>query len=108
MKGTHLGELEELVLLAVASLHGEAYGNAILDFLDRYADRGIALSTLHVALQRLEKKRFVTSKFGESTPRRGGRRKRYFEVTAAGYAAVRASREVRDRMWKLIPKPALR
>ena len=107
MKGSNVGELEELILLATANLHPNAYGNAILDFLKDNAERTLALSTIHVTLQRLDKKGYVTSKFGESTPERGGRRKRYFEVTAAGYQAMTSVQEVRQRIWKMIPKRVL-
>lgn len=103
MRGNHLGEFEELVLLAVASLQGEAYGNAIQQVLAEEAQRQVKLSTVHVALQRLEEKGLLRSAFGEATPERGGRRKRYFEVTAAGIASLKATQAIREHMWNLIP-----
>lgn len=108
MKGAHLGEFEELVLLAVASLYGNAYGNAIQEALSEQANRSVKLSTIHVALQRLEEKGFLVSKFGEATPQRGGRRKKYFEVTAVGFSTLRAAQDVRVQMWRLIPDQAYR
>ena len=108
MKGTHLGEFEELVLLAVASLYGKAYGNAIQQVLAEQAGRTVSLSTIHVALQRLTEKGYLHSVFGEATPERGGRRKKYFEVTSLGFGELRQAQESRQKLWSLIPNQALR
>ena len=58
-----------------------------------------ALPTVHAALYRLENRGFVTSAMGGATPERGGRRKRLYRLTDAGYQALRAQRRVRERMW---------
>ncbi|HAA16918.1 MAG TPA: PadR family transcriptional regulator [Cytophagales bacterium] len=108
MKGSHLGEFEELVLLAVASLYGKAYGNAIQEVLTDQAQRPVKLSTIHVALQRLEEKGYLASSFGETTPQRGGRRKKYFEVTTLGFQTLQQAKEVRAQLWNMVPKQALR
>lgn len=103
MKGTYLGEFEELVLLAVAVMNGEAYGVVLVGELAKQADRKISLSSVHTALYRLEKKGYVSSSMGEATQKRGGRRKRLYSITAVGHAALTDARDMRNRMWDLIP-----
>ena len=74
MKGTNLGEFEELILLMVANLYGEAYGLQIRDEIIKKCNRSVSLSTVHAALHRLEKKGFLRSHFDKSDiGRRGGR-----------------------------------
>lgn len=103
MKGTHLGEFEELVLLVTCLLYDEAYGVAVQEELARQAGRRVSISAVHSALHRLEAKGFLRSAMGGATPERGGRRKRLFVVTPAGREALRAARAVRERLWQLIP-----
>ncbi len=108
MKGDHLGELEELVLLTVGSLHPKAYAPAIKKELVEKMNRKVVLSSVHTVLNRLEQKDFVKSEFGESTPERGGKRKRYFEITQAGFQALQELKSKRDALWSnlltLIPE----
>lgn len=103
MKGTYIGEFEELVLLVVCVLQGQAYGVAIQEEMKRQTGRGASISAIHAALNRLEKKGFLKSWVGGATQERGGRRKRFFEVTAAGREALYTARQMRDHLWSLIP-----
>ncbi|MEL6671178.1 MAG: helix-turn-helix transcriptional regulator [Bacteroidota bacterium] len=103
MKGTYLGEFEELVLLTVAMLKGKAYGVLLTEELEKQAERKFSLSSVHTALYRLEKKGFVRAEMSEATHRRGGRRKKLYQITAAGKAALVSSRDLRNRLWDLIP-----
>lgn len=103
MKGTNLGEFEELVLLTIASLVNEAYSVAVCDELARHTGRVVKLGVVHAVLNRLEEKGFVKSKLGEATQTRGGKRKRYYSVTSAGKVALVKSKEVRDQLWSAIP-----
>ena len=103
MKGTHLGEFEEIVLLTIAGLINEAYSVAICDELSKHTGRNVKLGVVHAVLNRLEEKNFVKSKLGEATSTRGGKRKRYYTVSAAGKAALVKSKEIRDGLWKRVP-----
>ena len=102
MKGTHLGEFEEIVLLTIAALINEAYSVAICDELSKHTGRSVKLGVVHAVLNRLEEKNFVKSKLGEVTSTRGGKRKRYYTVTAAGKTALVKSKEMRDELWSRI------
>lgn len=92
----NLGEFEQIVLLAILRLRNDAYGVTIRKEIAACTDREPSPGALYVTLDRLEEKGFVTSRFGDPTPRRGGRAKRYFEVSAHGVGAVtRAQRSYR-------------
>ena len=84
MKGSHLGELEELILLTVGSLYEEAYGVAVMDELRQKAGRDMNISAVHAVLRRLEEKGLLKSSMGGATNERGGRRKRLFSLTREG------------------------
>lgn len=99
-KGTHLGDLEELVLLAVLRLGSDAYGARIREELRERAERSVSISTVYVTLMRLEEKGYVRSWKGEPTATRGGKSKRHFELRPEGTEALQAVRQVRARMWE--------
>ena len=104
MKDHSLGEFEELVLLMVAALHGEAYGVAILESLEEKLEKKLNVSAVHVALKRMEDKGFIKSRFGGVTAERGGRRKKFYVVTALGKRVLDTQYELRNSIYKLIPK----
>ncbi|MFO7257585.1 MAG: helix-turn-helix transcriptional regulator [Bacteroidota bacterium] len=108
MKGTHLGEFEELVLLTIAALVNDAYSVAICDELAKHAGRPVKLGVVHAVLHRLERKGYVKSRLGEATSVRGGKRKRYYTVTNGGKAALVRAKEVRDSLWNVIPEFSLK
>ena len=108
MKGNYLGELEELVLLTIGVLQPQAYGVAIKDAIKAKIDRQINISAVHTVMHRLESKGLVTSDFGESTPERGGKRKRYFQVTTEGSNALKLMKESRERLWSELPAYVLK
>jgi len=100
MKG-YLGEFEELVLLTIATLREDAYGVSIKGDIEKRADRTISLGALHSTITRLEEKGFLKSWLGEPTQERGGRRKRFYEVTYDGKVALHHMKSLRDDLWKL-------
>lgn len=103
MKGSSLGELEELVLLTVGSLYDEAYGVAIMDEIKEQTGREVNVSAVHAVLRRLEEKTLLTSRMGGATTERGGRRKRLFTLTLAGKKAIDHSMSVRLALYNSIP-----
>lgn len=86
-----LGEFEQLVLLALVRLGAEAYGVAIRDEIEQRARRDVALGAVYTTLLRLENKGLATSRLGDPTPERGGRRKKFYRPTAAGRRELVAS-----------------
>ena len=103
MKGTHLGEFEELVLLTIASQVSKAYSVSICDELSKIAGRDVKLGVVHAVLNRLEEKGLVKSELGEASATRGGKRKRFYSLTGAGKASLVRAKEIRDQLWQKIP-----
>ena len=93
-----LGEFEQLVLLAILRAGDDAYGIPIRAAIVDRSGRDVSLAAVYKTLNRLEDKGLVIARVGEPTPERGGRRKRYYTVTAAGRRSVRQSVEVLRRM----------
>lgn len=102
MQRVNLGEFEELVLLIVGVLQGEAYGVKVLEEFNEQTGRAVNISAIHAALRRLESKGFVKSAWSEATAERGGRRKRLFSITARGVQALEEVRDLRNRLWEQI------
>lgn len=108
MKGTNLGEFEELVLLTVTILHEEAYSIAISKEIKKVTRRNVGFAVVHSALNRLEEKGYVESRLGGATKERGGRSKRIFTISAAGKKALLRVKGQRDELWSMIPKVVFR
>ena len=104
MKTNHIGELEELVLLAVGSLYENAYAINILEVIKESTNRILDVTAVHSVLRRLEKKGYVTSSMGGATSERGGRRKRFFTLTHAGRSTLDEIMEVRSNLYNKLPK----
>lgn len=102
MKGTHLGEFEELVLLAVYSLAGTAYGVTVQQAIEASASRSCTLGAVYSALDRLQSKDCVSSRVGGRTSQVGGRRKRFFEITPRGQRRLEAARAAREALWRQV------
>lgn len=98
MPRDQLGEFEKLILLALLQLEGESYGADILDEIEERTGRTASSGALYVALRRMEKKGLLSSRFGDPTPERGGRAKRFFKVEPEGIRLLRESHEVWVRM----------
>lgn len=104
----HLGEFEEIVLLTVAILNGKAYGVSIIEEIETRIERNVSLGALQTVLKRLEDKELLKSEFGEATKVRGGKRKRFYEITTTGRQILRDTKEQRVSLWNAIPKTALK
>jgi len=104
--GIHLGEFEELVLLAVQALGEEAYTVSVRDALE-HAGRKAAPGALYVTLDRLEEKGLVSSRLADPTPERGGRRKRFYRIEGNGIVALRQAELGRQALRGLKPAGGL-
>ncbi len=99
----YIGEFEEIVLLTVAVLNGKAYGLAIIEDLETRQNRSVSIGAIQTVLRRMEDKGYLSSAFGEATKARGGKRKRFFSITAAGYKALESKKDARLSLWDSIP-----
>ncbi len=93
------GEVDQLVLLAIARLGDDAYGVHIRRLISSQGGREVSMAAVYASLERLETKGMVEGRLSEPSPRRGGRAKKILRVSKAGVAAVREARAVMDRMW---------
>lgn len=98
-----LGAFEELVLLAVGSLEDDAYGVSIKETLKEKTGKNPSIGALHSALYRLEEKEYVTTREGGATAERGGRRKKYYQITAYGRKVLEETNELRMAFSRNIP-----
>jgi DNA-binding PadR family transcriptional regulator len=92
--------LETAVLLAVAQLGDEAYGAAVRRDVSERRGHDYAVGAIHTALQRLEDKGMLVSRTGDPLPIRGGRARRYFQLTGLGAQALERARLAAQRMWQ--------
>lgn len=99
-----LGEFEEIVLLTVGILHGNAYGVTIKEEIEQRLGREVSVGSLQITLRRLESKGFLKSIQGDTNEKRRGRPKLFFEITAYGKKAIEYSKQSRDELWKALPK----
>ncbi len=90
-----LGAFEELVLLAIGSLGSDAYGVTIKERLKEKTGKNPSIGALHSALYRMEDKGFLTSSEGGATNDRGGRKKKYYRLTAYGRKTLLKVNELR-------------
>jgi len=95
-----LGEFEQVVLLAVLRVEGEAYAVPILREIEKRTRRAVTRGALYVTLDRLEEKGYLDSWLSDPTPQRGGRPKRFYQVKPAGVAALENSWSALQRMWE--------
>jgi DNA-binding PadR family transcriptional regulator len=95
-----LGEFEQIVLLALIRLGDKAYGVPVRQEIENRTNRAVSVGALYSTLDRLEAKGFITSRFSDSRPERGGRSRRYFKVRAAGVRALERTRAAVASMWE--------
>jgi PadR family transcriptional regulator, regulatory protein PadR len=95
---SRLGEVEQLVLLAMLRLEGDAYAVPIRDLIERETGIALARGSIYITLDRLEQKGLVESTMSEPTPEPGGKSRRVFRMRPAGLAALRAARRAIDRL----------
>lgn len=103
-KRSSVGEFEEIVLIITASLEGDAYGVTITKEFEKQTGRSVGFNTVHTTLQRLEEKGLIRSSMGGATAERGGRRKRYFTITALGRRTLLELKSLRERLWSTLPE----
>jgi DNA-binding PadR family transcriptional regulator len=105
-KGTHIGELEELILLVVGLLYEGAYGVSVLKEIKEQTGREVNISAVHSVMNRLEDKGLLKSEMGGASSTRGGRRKRIYFLTASGKATLDQVRSVREKLYNQLPVSA--
>ncbi len=104
MKKTRLGEFQELILMTVIVLKEKAYGNEIQRELEERLNERLSVGAIQTALKRMEEKGFLTSKWGEATQKRGGKRKRIYSATPYAHQVLQEMKDIRARLWEAMPQ----
>jgi PadR family transcriptional regulator PadR len=99
----NLTRKEELIMLAILNLKKEAYLISIADHLSKITGMKMSLTSVHLPLNRLEKNGMISGKLGEATAVRGGRRKKIYDITRAGFAMLDEHKRISDLLWKNYP-----
>jgi PadR family transcriptional regulator PadR len=102
-----LSRAEELIMLSIWKLQKDAYCVPILQEAQKHTGKKWTLSGIYIPLGRLEKKGYLESNFGEPTPERGGKRKRFYRLTPAGFKALKEVKTIEKSMWKGLPETSL-
>lgn len=102
---SYLGEFELMLLLAIIHLGDDAYGVPISRELEMHRGRDVSMGSVYAALERLEAKGLIASSIGDPTPERGGKAKRYFQITQEGLRQVHETRRVLTKLWQTLPQP---
>ena len=96
---TGLTRKEELILLSILNLRKNAYLVAITDHLSKITGKKVTITSVHLPLNRLERRGLIESKLGEATAVRGGRRKRVYTITKMGVAELHEYKRIHDELW---------
>jgi PadR family transcriptional regulator, regulatory protein PadR len=102
-----LGAFEQAVLLGIMRLGDQAYGRAVLKEVQARLERDVAPGAVHATLERLERKKLVSSKLGPGTPIRAGRARRYYRLTPAAVRALNDARAAADSIWQGMKFPLI-
>ena len=102
-----LSRQEEIVLLAIWKLKGNAYGVTIREYISEVTGKYWSIGSIYVPLDKLTERGYVTTYRGQPTDKRGGRSKRFFELTHEGMKALEEMRQVQDTLWDGFPRLAM-
>ncbi len=98
-----LSRSEEIILLAVWRLEGNAFGISIRNQVSEATGYRWSLGAIYVPLDKLTRKGLVAKFFSQPEARRGGRSKVLYHLTPNGREALREVREIQTVLWKGIP-----
>ena len=104
MAGELLTDLELMTLLAVLRRREDAYGVTITRELEETAGRSVAIAVVYATLARLGDRGLVTHSYGDPTPERGGRAKKFFQVTTLGIRRIKGTQRALTSLWMGLPE----
>ena len=99
----YLSRPEELILLTIWKMEDEPYGVNIRKYITKMTGRYWSIGSIYVPLDRLENKGFLISKLGDPSVERGGKRKRFYELTKEGFRQLEEIKKIYLRFWKDLP-----
>ena len=102
----YLSRQEELLLLAIWRLKNNAYGVTIRKFVTEFTKKYWSIGAIYDILDRLTEKGYVSTIIGEPTAERGGKSKRFYNITKEGFEALKVVKKMHEMMWSNLPEPA--
>lgn len=96
----YLTRNDELLMLSVLKLKHEAYLVKLRDYLNRSTRKKWSIGNVFVSLERLEQLGYIKSKIGESSPKRGGKAVKFYEITDSGIIALKETKSLQDTFWE--------
>jgi DNA-binding PadR family transcriptional regulator len=96
----YLTKSEDILLLAIYHLKGNAYGVTIRKQVKQITGEEMTYGTLYSSLDQLVRKDYVVKTAGEPTPERGGRRKIYYSISTKGFNALKKSQQLTKNLWQ--------
>lgn len=99
-KGDYLGEFQGIVLLALARQEQATYGMGIRQEIECRTGRDVSIGAVYSALDRMERKGYVSSWVGAPTPERGGKAKRFYRLERSGWLALLRTRDMSNALWE--------
>jgi len=94
---------EEIILLTILKLKGNAYGVSIRKQIYRDTGDKRSFASIYQPLDNLVRKKYVRRVKGDPTARRGGKSKFYYEVTPEGLKNLRKLKKAHEQVWSGIP-----
>ena len=104
MSGALLTDLELMILLAVLRMGEHAYGVTVTREIEHTGGRNVAIAVVYATLERLQDRGLVTHSYGDPTPARGGRAKKFFQVTAKGIRQIKDTQGALMALWRGLPE----
>ncbi len=96
---TELTKTEEMLLIAIWRLKGEAYGYRIRKYISELIQKDFTYGNLYSILNQLVKKGYVDKRPDLSENQKHGKQKMYYLVSAEGLLALKDSREIHNSLW---------
>ena len=90
---------EELILLAVLKLEGDAYIVTVRKHITEITGKAINYGSLCNTLSALQRKGYIRSQESIPLPRQGGRRKVLYSLTAEGQRALKQAYKIQRLAW---------
>jgi len=94
---------EEIILLTILKLKGNAYGVSIRKQIYRDTGDKRSFASIYQPLDNLVRKKYVRRVKDDPTARRGGKSKFYYEVTPEGLKNLRKLKKAHEQVWSGIP-----
>jgi len=91
---------EEIILLAVFKLKGNAYGVTIREQIHQDIGRYWPFGAIYKTLKKLKAKGYVNKIASNPVSERGGRTRFFYKITPAGISALEKILDIHSSIWR--------